>query len=82
MSDFLSFAEFDGQQVELLPARTVLSSWGCHYYCCEYDYYSYYSSSVAVDQEANAEADQYIINIGEGDVSASNEAVATNTSVL
>lgn len=25
MSDALSFAEFDGQQVELLPARTVLS---------------------------------------------------------
>ncbi|MGH4010322.1 MAG: hypothetical protein ACRDTH_19545 [Pseudonocardiaceae bacterium] len=25
MSDALSFAEFDGQYVELLPARTVLS---------------------------------------------------------
>jgi hypothetical protein len=25
MSDALSFAELDGQQVELLPARTVLS---------------------------------------------------------
>ncbi|MGH3883869.1 MAG: hypothetical protein ACRDRY_04310 [Pseudonocardiaceae bacterium] len=25
MSDALSFAEFDGQHVELLPARTVLS---------------------------------------------------------
>ncbi|MBV8539153.1 MAG: hypothetical protein JO063_04025 [Pseudonocardiales bacterium] len=26
MSDALSFAELDGQQVELLPARTVLST--------------------------------------------------------
>lgn len=28
MSDALGFAEIDGQQVELLPARTVLSGYG------------------------------------------------------
>lgn len=28
MSDALSFAEIDGQHIELLPARTVLSSGG------------------------------------------------------
>ncbi|MGB9281008.1 MAG: hypothetical protein WCB57_13140 [Pseudonocardiaceae bacterium] len=33
MSDALSFAEIDGQHVELLPARTVMSRFsmgGCH----------------------------------------------------
>jgi hypothetical protein len=29
MSDALGFAEIGGQHVELLPARTVLSSGGC-----------------------------------------------------
>jgi hypothetical protein len=40
MSDALSFAEIDGQHVELLPARTVLSALG----------------SFAVDQDAIAGA--------------------------
>ena len=30
MSDALSFAEVDGQHVELLPARTVMSMFACH----------------------------------------------------
>ncbi|MGH3770105.1 MAG: hypothetical protein ACRDRW_01670 [Pseudonocardiaceae bacterium] len=30
MSDVLSFAEIDGQHIELLPARTVLSLFSAH----------------------------------------------------
>ena len=34
MSDGLSFAEIDGQHVELLPARTVLSLFSAGGDCC------------------------------------------------
>jgi hypothetical protein len=33
MADSLSFAEFEGQQAELLPARTVLSMFSMHNDC-------------------------------------------------
>lgn len=76
MSDVLSFAEIDGQHVELLPARTVLSSYcGYHsYYCGHYDY-DYYSYSN--DQAASAEVNQSIYNYG-GVVITSPEANAIN----
>lgn len=78
MSDALSLAEIDSQRVELLPARTVLSSYcGSHYhYCCGYSF-DYDYSYEDIDQTAEAEANQYIINIG-GNVYAENTAVASN----
>lgn len=78
MSDALSFAEIDGQRVEMLPARTVLSSYcgGTHYHYCGYSF-DYDYSYEEVDQTAEAEANQYIINIG-GNVYAENTAAATN----
>jgi hypothetical protein len=47
MSDALSFAEIDAQQVELLPARTVLSAFHGWYHCdyghyIDYDHYADY----------------------------------------
>lgn len=76
MSDALSFAEIANQHVELLPARTVLSTYYCEYH--DYYYYQHCCDYGSVDQNAEAEANQYIINIGSGDVLAANEAAATN----
>lgn len=76
MSDTLTFAEIDGQHVELLPNRTVLSSY-CGYHCW-YDYYYCGSDFDYNEQTATADANQTVINIGEGTVVAGNEAHAVN----
>ncbi|MGQ0778103.1 MAG: hypothetical protein ACT4NY_27445 [Pseudonocardiales bacterium] len=76
MSDALSFAEIDGQHVELLPARTVLSSY-CGYRSCHWDYCDYYSNEQYAEAKADADAKQVILNFGDGvDIIADNDAEA------
>lgn len=74
MSDALSFAELDGQRVELLPARTVLSSY-CGYHSCHWDHCDYYNNEQNASANAEADAKQLIINFGDGaEIYADNDA--------
>lgn len=76
MSDALSFAEIDGQHVELLPGRTVLSSC-CGYHSCHWDHWDHWSNEQIANADADADAKQLILNFGDGvDIIADNDAEA------
>jgi hypothetical protein len=70
MSDAMTFGEIDGQEVELLPARTVLSFYGGHF--DPFDYFDDFGHH-------NSEAEAFAFNFNDIDIDIDNDSEAEAT---